>query len=66
MAPPNKKDKETIDYLQAEKLINQTIANMDGTSHVEYGSLIERSDKTSSCSCLNRIKLLLKNLCKRF
>lgn len=66
MAPPSKKDKETIDYLQAEKLINQTIANMDGTAHVEYGSLIERSDKTSSCSCLNRIKLLLKNLCKRF
>lgn len=66
MTPQNKKDKETIDFLQAEKLINQTIANMDGAAHVEYGSLIERTDKLSTSKWLNKIKLFLKNLCKRF
>lgn len=66
MAPPNKKDKETIDYLLAEERINQSIANMDETAHVEYGSLIERSDKPSRCKWLDRIQLLLKNPFKRF
>ena len=66
MTPPSKKDKETSDYIQAEKMINQTIANMDETAHVEYGSIIERSDKPSRSKWLDKIILFFKKLCSRF
>ena len=66
MTPLNKNDKETSDYIQAEKMINQTIANMDETAHVEYGSIIERSDKPSHSKWLDKITLFFKKLCTRF
>lgn len=37
-------------YQQAEKMIDQAIAKMDNKTHIEYGSTMERKDKTSKCA----------------
>lgn len=35
------------EFQQAEQMINKAIANMDGETHIEYGSTMERKSKPS-------------------
>lgn len=62
MIPQTEKDKISGDYHDAEKLIDQTIAGMEGMNHIEYGATIERRDKPRPCACIRR---LLRRIMKR-
>ncbi len=49
MPTPAKTNKTTpnAEYQQAERLINQSISNMDAESHIEYGNTMERNSQPS-------------------
>ena len=61
MAPHIKNELIPSDYQQAEKLINQAIANMDEQTHIEYESIILRNDKPKRLKWFKKILQRFKN-----
>lgn len=55
MAPLIEKEKIPSDYQQAEKSINQAIADMDEQTHIEYGSIVLPNDKPMRCKWFKKI-----------
>jgi hypothetical protein len=61
MTPHNEKGITPSDYQQAEKSINQALANMEEQTHIEYGSIILRNDKPTRFKWFKRILQRFKN-----
>lgn len=61
MAPHIENELIPSDYQQAEKSINQAIANMEEQTHIEYGSIILRNDKPTRFKWFKRILQRFKN-----
>lgn len=47
MTPHDKNKSPDLDYKQAEKMINQSIAKMEDKTHIEYNGSINRNEKKS-------------------
>lgn len=62
MAPQIEKEKIPSDYQQAEKSINQAIADMEEQTHIEYGSIISRNDKPMRFKWFKKILQRFKKL----
>lgn len=62
MTPSTELDPMATAYRQAERMIDQAIANMEGETHIEYNSSIERDSKPRLGIRLKRWvnKLLIK------
>ena len=54
MTPTKELDPTTSAYQEAEKMIDQAISKMEGETHIEYGSTIERDSKPQRKSRLKR------------
>lgn len=59
MNPTREPEPTTSAFLEAERMIDKTIDEMEGETHIEYGSTIERNSKPQP---YRRLKLLLKRL----
>ncbi len=55
MAPHDKDTSPTLDYRQAEKMINLSIAKMENETHIEYKATMNRNDKKSWRLALSRL-----------
>lgn len=56
MAPPKEQIPPATDYQQAEEMIEQSIAKMEGDTHIEYGSTMERKSQPKGLGkWLNRL-----------
>ena len=59
MALPNQDNSPSLDYKQAEMMINESIAKMGNETHIEYNTSINRDDKKTNklkiCRLLQRL-----------
>lgn len=59
MAHHEQDNSPSLDYKQAEMMINQSIAKMGNETHIEYNTIINRDDKKPNklkiCRLLQRL-----------